>query len=160
MEGNVAVASNDTERNEVRRGAKPGRIALRAAEILAHHVGAGNGDMETTLLFEDFQDIDPNDIPALQHAIDRIRRGEPAGGGGPKPRKATSKDDRHGETEGRPTAWLTIPTDQIVADIITQTRAPLSWPTERHKSGSCERICRRHAEGGEAAACFGWTEEP
>lgn len=98
-----------------------GRIARLAAEIHADHVRAGKGDIDPEEMIESrLYVFDPMESQGVVNAIKRIMEGKAAGGGASAHgtvKGATTK------TSQRDTVYLTIPTDQIVKDIITQARA-------------------------------------
>lgn len=97
-----------------------GRIARLAHEILADHLREGKGDIDPVEMVENSRGVIPWESQALVNAITRIIEGKAAGGGvsAHHPRKnAKTKNPQ------RETVYLTIPTDQIVRDIITQARA-------------------------------------
>ena len=96
-----------------------GRIARLAAEILADHVRAGKGDIDPEEMIESRLDFDPTESQGVVNAIKRIIEGKAAGGGASV--RGTVKSAKT-KTSQRDTAYLTIPTDQIVRDIITQAR--------------------------------------
>lgn len=120
--------------------APAGRIGRLAAEILADHVRAGKGDIEPELMTESRLDLDPKEAQGVVNAIKRIVEGKAAGGGAPA--HATAKGAKTAAPQ-RDTVYLTIPTDQIVKDIITQARAV----SKGKPSGTNPEAVRSYADG-------------